>query len=259
MRCLASSKALYLTGLFLSFLTAFIPNSSHGKATNTKALPRITIVIDDIGNNERRGIRTAHLLGPVTLAILPNRPFSKELAQLAHNQGKEVILHAPMENLRDMALGYGALTKEMKASEFTQQLIKNIDSIPHLMGVNNHMGSLLTTRHLQMHWTMKVLKDRDLIFLDSKTNSKSVAKDVALKHSIPAVSRDIFLDHERTASFISQQFEKCLRIAAKRGNCLMIGHPYPETLNHLEAALPKLSQRGFQQQSLSSLIKERTK
>ncbi len=241
--------SLPITGLFTAAAT-----SSPVFAKNTEK-PKVTIIIDDVGNNESRGLRTVNLKGPVTLAILPDRPYSVSLANQAHQLGKELLLHAPMENLRDMPLGVGALTSDMSASQYRDQLIKNIDSIPHLMGLNNHMGSLLTTKHLQMNWTMQVLKDRNLLFVDSRTNPKSIAKEVAMLYDIPTVSRDIFLDHLRTPQFIAKQFEKCLKLATKNGTCLMIGHPYPETLNHLEKELPKLKKRGYQQQPLSQLIR----
>jgi polysaccharide deacetylase 2 family uncharacterized protein YibQ len=249
-------KALFITGLFCLALSLSLHSASAFSATPTT--PKVTIIIDDIGNNESRGLRTVFLDGPVTLAILPNRPYSKSLAQKAHQQGKELLLHAPMENLRDMPLGQGALTSKMDAGEYQRQLIKNIDAIPHLMGINNHMGSLLTTKHLQMNWTMKVLKQKELLFVDSKTNPKSVAQQVAVMYEVPTVSRDIFLDHVRTRAFIHKQYEKCLSIADKKGNCLMIGHPYPETLDYLEEVLPRLNERGFQQLPLSSLIEKKT-
>lgn len=247
-------KALFSTGLLcISLALFFFPLSASSTPT-----PKVTIIIDDIGNNEARGLRTVNLLGPVTLAILPDRPYSKELAVKAHHQGKELLLHAPMENLRDMPLGQGALTSTMDASKFQRQLVRNIEAIPHLMGINNHMGSLLTTKHLQMNWTMRILKEKNLLFVDSKTNPKSVAKDVAIMYEVPTVSRDIFLDHVRTTAFINKQYEKCLTIAKKQGNCLMIGHPYPETLNYLERVLPELEDRGFQQLPLSALIEKET-
>lgn len=239
--------------LFLLFVSLLGANHSFADT------PYITIIIDDIGNNEARGIRTAELKGPVTLAILPNRPYSKELAELAHKNNKEVILHAPMQNLRNIALGQGALTTELKGKAFRTELTKSINSIPYIIGINNHMGSLLTTKHLQMNWTMQIVKEKKLFFVDSKTNAKSIAKDVALIHQIPSVARDVFLDHERTASFIDKQFEKCLNIARRTGHCLLIGHPYPETLNHLEAAIPKLKARGIEQKRLSTWVKEKNR
>ncbi|MDZ7803432.1 divergent polysaccharide deacetylase family protein [Thiohalophilus sp.] len=69
--------------------------------------PAVSIIIDDLGNQQRSGLRAIDLPGPVTYAILPHRPFTRLLARHAHRQNKEVMIHLPMEAETGAALGPG--------------------------------------------------------------------------------------------------------------------------------------------------------
>ena len=62
------------------------------------AAPRIAIIIDDIGDREADGLRAASLDGPVALAFLPYAPYARSLAERAHDDGKEVLLHLPLQS-----------------------------------------------------------------------------------------------------------------------------------------------------------------
>ena len=159
---------------------------------------QLIIIIDDIGNNYALGNAMVELDAPLTLAFLPHTPYAKKLANKAYAQQKEIILHAPMENAVKAALGPGALTRDLSEIEFKQTLKKAIASIPHVQGINNHMGSLLTEDKQSMQWVMETLKDEQLYFIDSLTSAKSLAYQQALKHQIPALRRHIFLDNDKS-------------------------------------------------------------
>ncbi|RRJ83102.1 divergent polysaccharide deacetylase family protein [Aestuariirhabdus litorea] len=216
--------------------------------------PRLVIIIDDIGNNLQQGERSAGLPGPLNLAILPYTPHATHLATLGHAQGKEIMLHAPMENHQQLALGPGALTLGMDRSGFTEQLAESLDSVPFVRGVNNHMGSLMTEQAQQMHWTMGVLQERGLFFVDSRTSSNTVGARTAEAVGVPHLSRQVFLDHERDPLAIADAFERGLRIARQTGTAVLIGHPYPETLDLLEQRLPELEAEGISLVSAGQLI-----
>ncbi|MEO1896354.1 MAG: divergent polysaccharide deacetylase family protein [Cycloclasticus sp.] len=49
----------------------------------------ISIIIDDIGYRSEEGREMINLPGDLTYAVLPNAPKTKQLANLAHQQGKE--------------------------------------------------------------------------------------------------------------------------------------------------------------------------
>ena len=215
---------------------------------------QLVIIIDDIGNNYAQGNAMVELNAPLTLAFLPHTPYAPRLANKAYQQHKEIILHAPMENTVKAALGPGALTEDLTEAEFKQTLKKAIDSIPHIQGINNHMGSALTQDKKAMSWVMETLKQRQLYFIDSLTSPNSVAYQQAIQHQLPALRRHIFLDNDKSLEALTQQWNKALRIANKTGRAILIGHPYPESHAFLAKQLPKLAAQSIELVPASQLL-----
>jgi hypothetical protein len=226
------------TNLLASPLLEIMPKSEQ-------QIPQIIIIIDDLGDNLQAGLRTTRLPGEVTVAILPHTPNATTLAKEAHRHNKEVMLHMPMSNLHKRALGPGGLTPEMSQQQFLYTLRSALNAIPHLKGINNHMGSELTQLPPQMRWVMQELSCRDLYFVDSRTSPNSVAYQTAKQQDIAHLRRDVFLDHHREPEKIAAAFQQLLHVARKRGLAIGIGHPYPETLKELEKSIPKLATQGI--------------
>lgn len=201
------------------------------------APPVIAIIIDDVGYNRRGMEETLALPLPVVLAILPQTPYAKKAAHKAYLQQRVTILHAPMENERALKLGPGGLYAAMDELEFKQTLRADLDSVPHVRGANNHMGSLLTTQLDHMTWVMDVMAERNLFFIDSLTNAQSVAYQTAKARGIKTLTRDVFLDNVRSSEAINKQFDRLLEKAHKYGRAVAIGHPYPETTAYLKQRL----------------------
>ncbi len=217
-------------------------------------MPRIAILIDDLGYN-RQGMDSSLMLPTeVALAILPSTPFATQTALTAQKQKRITLLHAPMENQRELKLGPGGLYAKMTEHELKATLSKDLDGLPGIQGVNNHMGSLLTTKADSMKWVMETLKGRSLFFIDSLTSPKSVAKKTAQEYGLDTVSRDVFLDNIRTEQAIDKQFSRLLKLARQHGSALAIGHPYPETMAYLKKRLNHLEQDGVRLVRLSDLL-----
>lgn|GEM_PF-1032575 len=235
--------------------TKTIAHSETQAATNTTIKnPRLAIIIDDIGNNRILDTRAANLPGAVTLAILPHRPHSESTARLGYKNNKEIMLHAPMESIGQFELGVGGLTKALNKKEFFETLQNSIDSVPHVSGLNNHMGSALTQEPEAMLWVMQSAQANDLFFVDSRTTHHSVAGDLAEEHQVRYVSRDIFLDNETEYDYIDKAFNRAIKISKQTGFALAIGHPYPATLSYLENKLPELQEQGIAVISVQDLI-----
>ena len=205
----------------------------------------LVIIIDDLGHQLQRGREAVDLPGPVTLAVLPHTPFGPELARRAFERGQEVMLHAPMSNIADKPLGDGALTAELDETEFRRRLEAALAEVPHVRGVNNHMGSHLTQQGRQMAWLMQVLRQHQLYFVDSRTSHLTVAARTAEAAGIPHLSRNVFLDNQRDIEAIRERFERALALARETGVAVAIGHPYPETLEYLAETLPGLAKQGI--------------
>lgn len=218
----------------------------------------LTLIIDDLGDRWDYGQRALALPATVTYAILPGTPYARRIAEMAHAEGREVMLHQPMEALEPHPLGPGALDSHMTEQQFLQTLRANLDALPHVHGVNNHMGSALTRQPQAMEWLMGELRRRGgLYFVDSRTSGNSVARRVARAQGLPNLHRDVFLDNVRTNGAIEQQLIEAIRLARQRGAAVAIGHPYPETLTVLELALPRMAQFGVQMVSVSQMIATR--
>lgn len=195
------------------------------------------------------------LPGPVTYAIIPFTPFATRLAYLAHTQFKDVMVHMPMQPMGDYPPHTGLLTLDMTRQAFVNMVEKSLHAIPYAIGVNNHMGSLLTQHPGHMKWFMKTLKQQPgWFFIDSRTTHKTIAGQIAAEQHIPAITRDVFLDHVQSTAQIERQFDRLLERARQNGFALAIGHPYPETLDVLEKRLPLLQRDGVQLISVASLF-----
>ncbi|MGR6871728.1 divergent polysaccharide deacetylase family protein [Pseudomonas sp. HK3] len=237
--------------LFLLLLSS-LPGISLADTPNPA---RLAIVIDDLGNSLQAGLNAIALPADITFAVMPHRKHSKRLAERAARLGKDVILHAPMSTVNGRKLGAGALNESLSELEFKTKLAFAIESIPFAKGMNNHMGSQLTTNSVAMMWVMEVLKEKQLFFLDSRTSAKSVGFSTAQTMGLPSASRDIFLDNEIDIEHIHLQFKKAITVAERYGSAIAIGHPHKTTIDYLEHVLPQLKGTHVSVHKISDLLK----
>lgn len=245
------NSVYYLQLLCITLLSLFISANQILAAEK----PAISIIIDDLGNLESRDSRAVRLPGAITYAFLPHTPHARSLAKLAHKLRKEVMLHLPMQAMQHNLLGPGGMTLDMTKQEFIHQLQSNLASVPYVVGINNHMGSLLTQHPGHMAWLMEEIRKRDnLYFVDSYTTKTSVVRQLANEHWVPNVRRDVFLDDDRDPLKIKSEFMRLIETAKRNGIALGIGHPYPETLAMLETELPALKAQGIELVPVSKLL-----
>ncbi|HHM04254.1 MAG TPA: divergent polysaccharide deacetylase family protein [Gammaproteobacteria bacterium] len=218
--------------------------------------PLIAIIIDDLGDSLTQGRRAIALPGPVAYAVLPRTPHARHLAQLAHSRNKEVMLHLPMEATSERPLGAGGITLNMNQTELVKTLEQDLADVPHVVGINNHMGSLVTRHPGHMLWLMREINRLgNLFFIDSRTTRATVAEQVADEVGVPNLRRDVFLDADPDPAAIASEFMRLVRLAHRRGMALGIGHPYPTTLAFLQRQLPYLDAYGVRMVPVSTLVK----
>lgn len=208
-------------------------------------IPQIVIIIDDIGYDRQMAMELYALDPNITFSVLPFSPFGREISQQLHAKGAKLMLHLPMEPMEypDVNPGPGALLASMDPDLLLDQLRKNLEDVPGIVGVNNHMGSKLTAQSDKMHQIFTVLKKQDLFFIDSRTAPQSQGESSARLFSLRFAQRDIFLDNVQDIGYITGQFQSLIRIALKHGTAIGIGHPYKTTLETLKIELPKIKGR----------------
>ena len=221
-----------------------------------KIAGKIAIVIDDLGQDLEMSRLFLDLDKSLTISILPGLPYSQQIAKEAKNKGHDIILHLPMEpeGYPNINPGKGALLSNMTRDELLKLLREDISSVPHIKGINNHMGSKLTTDEAIMETIFEELKGRNYFFLDSRTDANSKAYQVAKRFGLKAGKRDVFLDNDRKADEIKKMLSHLEDLAIKKGKAVAIGHPYSETLAVLREGLPRLSSNGIKLVPLSEIV-----
>jgi uncharacterized protein len=224
---------------------AFRKTVVKNKKLPDKSLPNVAIIIDDLGYDINLAKDYLELGTPFTFSLLPFSPFQKSIAKAAYKKGIEIMLHLPMESdeYPQISPGPGALLTDMSPDKLIEQLNNDIDDIPFVKGVNNHMGSKMTAIDTQMYQIFTVLKKRDLYFIDSRTTAMTICGPSARLLKVPFAERDVFLDHEQNPDFIRSQIKLLVKIAAKHGEAVGIIHPHHQTYLIIREMLPYIKER----------------
>ena len=217
---------------------------------------RVAIVIDDLGYDGRLARRFLQIDAPLSFSVLPNGTFSKSIARRVRQAGRELLLHLPMEpkGYPEVNPGVGALLTGMTDEELVAELNKNLDSLPDIKGVNNHMGSAFCENKEKLRLVMEELKNRGLFFVDSRTTSRTQAYRVAQEEEVPSAERNVFLDNIQTPQAVRRQLKRLIQLARLKGEAIGIAHPHKVTLKVLKEDIPKLSGNGVELVPVSQLV-----
>lgn len=187
---------------------------------------QVAIVIDDFGSNMQGTKEMFELPITFTAAVMPFLPTTKRDAEWAHRTGNEVIVHLPMEPLSGNTkwLGPGAITTDLSDAEIRRRVNAAVDDVPYAVGMNNHMGSKATADERVMRVVLEVCRERGLVYLDSKTNYRSVAGKVAREVGAKYAENHLFLDDVHTERHIAKQFKLITDYLSDHDRCVAIGH-----------------------------------
>lgn len=221
-----------------------------------KGSGKIAFVFDDAGHNITQLTPFLNLPFPATVAVLPKLAHSADAAAATRaTSNKELILHQPMQAVNlSTDPGPGAITPDMAPSEIRALVSDNIAEVGPVKGVNNHEGSFITADEMKIGPVLDVCLDEGIWFLDSRTNSATVAPDAAKARGMKLYERDIFLDNSQERADIIAMIEQGLSIADKKGYVIMIGHVWSKDLAAiLEELYPELVERGYSFSTVSGL------
>jgi polysaccharide deacetylase 2 family uncharacterized protein YibQ len=223
----------------------------------------LAIVIDDVGRELHLLDKLLALRFRISFAVLPGSIYAAG-AQLRlrddRRRYREILLHLPMEPLDAAQMFEGAEAREtfLLHTDDPQVLRAKLDAalrrVPAATGVNNHMGSSLTTNREAMDVVMAELRERGLYFVDSRTNADSQASLAAASAGVRTAAREVFLDNEVSEDAIEAQLLRAANLAREHP-VIAIGHPSAELHAVLERELPELHEAGIGVYPVSRLLR----
>lgn len=231
----------------------YVKNAEVGVVSLEKR-PKIAIVIDDVGVHSALSRKADKVLPPeVTFSFLPYGSATMELAKKARKEGREVMIHLPMEPMPRLDEppidpGPNALYVDLEPEEMRKRTRINLKNLKDMsVGVNNHMGSRFTSNLDGMKVVLPLIEEAGLFFMDSVTTNKSAVEDAAkaVTPNMPLLKRDIFLDHYITEKALRDALQKLEQEAKATGRAIAIGHPHSRTLSVLQDWLPTLPFKGI--------------
>jgi polysaccharide deacetylase 2 family uncharacterized protein YibQ len=218
------------------------------------ARPMIAVVIDDVGLRTDTNMQSVNLPGPMTIAFLPYGDNLQMLADTARKNKHEVMVHMPMQGRDTANPGPNALTVNLSAEEIRRRLEWGLTRFTGYTGINNHMGSQFTENAAGMEVVIAEMAKRKLVYLDSRTTSKSAARQLAENSQVPYAERDVFLDNHQDGTYVGVQLAEAEVLARRHGSAIAIGHPHPVTLEKILAWSKTLDAKGIDLVPVSKVI-----
>ena len=219
----------------------------------------LAVIIDDFGYSGEGTDEILALDSNITAAVMPFSGRTNEDLEKIKAAGKEYIIHMPMESLTgDKAwVGDKGVFLSMTDDEIKAVTKEAIDIIDGAAGMNNHMGSAITTNEEKISLVFEVLGDKGLFFIDSVTVPDTLTEKIGEKYGVEVLKRDVFLDSTDDIEVIKKNILKAGEIALENGTAIAIGHVGPEggivTAEALKETLPELEKMGVELVSASEM------
>jgi len=257
-RNLKIAVVLIIVGMISVLMLVFFRASDAKEDTQQIAVKKtglFALVLDDFGYN-RRNLDALKALGiPLTVAVLPNAPYSGAVCSFAEENELDVILHLPMEpENQTVPMEENTISGDMPGETVKANISDAFSSVLAAKGVSNHMGSRATRDCRLMAMVFDDLKQRQMFFLDSFTTGDSVCEKTAQDAGIPYVRRDIFIDNVGEKDSIKRQVKKAEKKALTDGSVVAIGHDRKMTIDVLRELIPGMEDRGIRFVRLSELV-----
>jgi len=242
-----------ITKLYPPEIKPTIPEKIEKKV---EKVGEVAIIIDDVGWNLSIIKEIEKINRPLTLSILPKAPYSKKILDELKDKNYELMLHIPLEpSPPSQCLDKGLIKVDMNEEEIKEVFEDDVEEfLPYVKGINNHMGSLYTINEEKMRILLENIKEKNLFFVDSLTNSKSCGYKIAKELGIKTGKRDVFLDISNDPENINKKIDELLEIAKEKGSAIAIGHAKKETINILKERISDFDENGIKIVPVSKLL-----
>lgn len=232
-----SPSVIYEDTQHLSTLKALDESHKSEQRTSLSHQEGIALILDDVGYDLDALERVLKLPYPMAISIIPNAPHAVRAAEMAHAAGHVVMLHLPMESANprySYRMDNAFLRSGMSRDDVRRIMLAELARIPYVEGVNNHMGSRLTSLQEPMRWVMGVCREQGLFFVDSRTSKDSVAAKIAKQEGLVWGERRVFLDNSLKKKDLEESWRGAKRKLNHHIPVIVIAHPHDATLTFFE-------------------------
>jgi polysaccharide deacetylase 2 family uncharacterized protein YibQ len=241
-RCLRA--AAVLVALFCAWAPTAPPRLTA--ATAGAGHPRVAIVFEHAGAGlaELQPIYAMHRR--FAIGIFPHMRYSAQIAREAPSHGLVPMLHLPMESNNPADLGpvSGIVWVRMSDAEITRTVEGDLDSVPGVVGVDNHGGSRATQDPRVMRAALEVVKARGLWFEENRNSPRSVATEVARRVGLRTPQVTEYLDQPPDG--IASKLRSLIATAQRQGWAVGVGHIATGTPQVVRRLLPEFDRAGVE-------------
>ena len=224
----------------------WIEYSRNFKRSDRK--PRIAIIISNLGLSSTYTATALKMMSKnVTLSFSHIAPKLKKWVREARQNGFEVLIDLPMEPIEFPQNDPGRDTLLTTLSE-----VENLNRIEHIMSQAGGFAGLLATHGSKFTLSSEVLlpilksiKARGLLYVDSRSTSRSVGPELSSSIQLPRAFNNIFIDKNPSARNINTKLKELEIIAKKTKFAVAIAQPLPITLELLNNWIKGLKAKGI--------------
>lgn len=225
--------------------------------------PALAVIIDDLGFRLVEDRAVLALDSRISVAIIPNAPLARRMAEKAYAQQRTVLVHLPLAQGPNGECDAPLCPRrEWSAERMRRHLAWAFEEVPGAAGLNNHQGSLFTANPAATHRLLEGLalfsrgRPETPFVIDSRTTPDSQLASLASAAGFSTARRDVFLDHDRSPEAINRAWNAAITLARRQGHAVVIGHPHPETIEFLAAAVARLEHEGVALVALSEVLRQ---
>ncbi|MCJ9427882.1 divergent polysaccharide deacetylase family protein [Kordiimonas marina] len=219
-------------------------------------LPRVAIIISELGQRSQVTRRAIADLPPsVTLAFSPYAGDLINWGERAREAGHEVLLMVPMEPVNYPQNDPGPFT--LLTSNSTRDNIDLLEDSMRVLtgyvGIINYMGSRLTAAPDSLRPILMQVKERGLMFVDSRSSQFSQAATMAKAIGIPTAYNNRTIDDNLASDQIAKQLTELENRAQALGSAVGMARPFPVSFEAIKTWAEGLRGRGVQLVPISAV------
>ena len=219
--------------------------------------PRIALIVTNLGLSATYTKAALKLLPEdITLSFSHVAPRLKSWIREARQKGHEVLMDIPMEPLGFPKNDPGRATLLTSSNE-----VENLNRLEHVMkkagGYVGLLGTLGTKFMLHSETflpVLKTIKQRGLIYVDSRSTSRSLGPELASSIQLPRAFNNIFIDKEPSNQKIKSKLDELEKIALKKRFAVGIAQPFPLTIEILSQWAEKLKAKQISLAPITAVV-----